>query len=289
MTTDVTPSPSVADVTAPMSVVICTLDEEALIERVIASVAFADEVLVCDSGSSDLTRDLARAAGARVIEQPWLGYPRQKNYAASLATHDWILSLDADEVVTPKMANSIVDTINANPDPRQGFAVDRRGVFFGVELPNQERRKTRDSCVRLYNRTLGGWDEGMSIHEVVRVPGPIRLLDGHLLHRRMLSMDDFFRVFNGNATTEAQEHVARGVSGTAIDVLIRPVLRFAWCYLIKGEFRLGQRGLVHACVVASSDLMRYAKTWELTRSEPSATAKPQTSPTLTSRSAAVRR
>lgn len=248
--------------TAPLTAVICTRDEEELIERVIASVPFADEVLVCDSGSTDRTRQIAREAGARVIDQPWLGFSRQKNHAASLARNDWILSLDADEIVAPDTADDIVRTVLADPPAEQGFAVDRRGVFFGAELPNMERRSTRDSCVRLYNRTRGGWDEDMTIHEVVRVPGNVRRLDGHLAHRRALSMDDFFRVFNRNASTEARELVARGSSVTAVQVTIRPVLRFVWCYLIKRGFRSGSRGLVHACVAASSDLMRFAKAWE---------------------------
>jgi glycosyltransferase involved in cell wall biosynthesis len=263
VTTDVTSPPSVVDVrTAPVSVVICTLNEEQLIERAIRSVAFAAEVLVCDSGSTDGTREVARAAGARVVEQEWLGFSRQKNHAASLAKHDWILSLDADEVVTPAMAADIVDVLNAQPDPTTGFALDRRGIFFGAELPNLERRSTRTACVRLYNRTWSGWDEQMAIHEVVRVPGAIRMLNAHLLHRRMLSMDDFFTVFNRNATAEADDLLTERSSVGSLQVLIRPIVRFLWCYIVRGGFRLGGRGLVHACVAATSDLMRHAKAWE---------------------------
>lgn len=271
MTADVASSPTLVDVrTAPVSVVICTRNEEQLIERVIRSVAFAEEVLVCDSGSTDGTVDIARAAGARVVEQKWLGFSQQKNHAASLATHDWILSLDADEVVTPAMAAAIVDAMGADPDPAMGFAVDRRGIFFGAELPNLERRSTRTTCVRLYNRTCSGWDEQMAIHEVVRVSGKIRMLDGHLLHRRTLSMDEFFTIFNRNATAEASDVLTRWPRVGALEVLMRPVLRFLWCFVVRGEFRLGGRGLVHSCVVASSDLMRYAKAWE--RSRPGAEA-----------------
>lgn len=266
MTTDVASAPTLVDVrTAPVSVVICTRNEEQLIERVIRSVAFADEVLVCDSGSTDATVERASAAGAGIIEQEWLGFSQQKNHAASLATHDWILSLDADEVVTPAMAAAIIDALGTRPDATTGFAVDRRGIFFGAELPNLERRSTRATCVRLYNRTHSGWDEQMSIHEVVRVPGEIRMLDGHLRHRRMLSMDDFFTVFNRNATIEAGDVLAQRPRVRALQVLTRPILRFLWCYVIRGEFRLGERGLVHACVAASSDLMRYAKAWERSR------------------------
>jgi glycosyltransferase involved in cell wall biosynthesis len=247
---------------APLSVVICAHDEEALITRAIASVAFADEVVVCDSGSTDRTRAVASAAGARVIEHRWLGYSAQKNRAASVATHDWILSLDADEVVTPRLAGAIERTLRARPDPRRGFAVDRRGTFKGRVLPNTERRATRDSYVRLYNRRYGAWDEAMPIHEVVRVPGGTALLAGVLLHDREFAMDDYFRVYNRNATAEAQALVLGRRPVSSVEVALRPVLRFLWCYLVKGDVHLGGRGLVHAALRACSDFMRYAKAWE---------------------------
>jgi hypothetical protein len=97
------------------------------------------------------------------------------------------------------------------------------------------------------------------------VPGEVRMLDGRLLHRRTLSVDDLFTIFNRNATAEAAVVLARQPRVGSAQVLLRPILRFLWCYVVKGEFRLGGRGLVHSCVAASSDLMRYAKAWERSR------------------------
>jgi hypothetical protein len=105
----------------------------------------------------------------------------------------------------------------------------------------------------------------MAIHEVVRVPGAIRMLNGRLLHHRTLTMDNFFAVSDRNATADAGELLARRSPVGALQVLSRPILRFLWCYVVRGEFRLGGRGLVHACVTATCDLMRYAKAWERSR------------------------
>lgn len=253
---------------ARLTVVVCTLNEETTVERVIAGVPFADEVLICDSGSTDRTRTLARAAGARVVEQPWLGYARQKNYAARLAAYDWILSLDADEIVTPRLAAAIRAVLDSDPTPTSGFAVDRRGGFYGALLPNIDRRSARTSYVRLYHRGASAWDERAEIHELVDVPGRVRRLRGVLLHWRPFTMDDFFRVFNRNATLEAATLHRSGHTVTALDVAVRPLLRFLWCYFARGNIGMGGRGVVHAAVKASADLMRYAKAWELQQGPP---------------------
>lgn len=255
-----------------MSVVVCTRNEEDVIGRCLGSVAWADELLVVDSGSTDRTRERAERAGARWIEQPWLGFSAQKNVAAGLATNDWVFSLDADEVVTSTLARSLEAALSGPVELADGFAVDRRGDFFGVLLPNGARRSKRNSLVRLYNRSRSQWDESMAVHEVVRCPGQVHLLHGVLIHWNDFTVDELFSLFNRYATTEAQDLHERGLRGSALAVVIRPLLRFGWHYLVRGEYRLGGRGLVHSAIKASSDLMRYAKLWE--RSLP-ATASPR--------------
>jgi glycosyltransferase involved in cell wall biosynthesis len=265
MAADVSPGPANAE---PISVVVCTLNEETVIERCLASVAWADELLVVDSGSTDRTRERAERAGARWIEQPWLGFSAQKNEAARLARHDWVLSLDADEVVSPRLARSLRATAGGPLDPRDGYAVDRRGDFEGVLLPNGARRAHRRSLVRLYNRRFSAWDEGMVVHEVVRCPGRIHQLGGPLLHLNDLTLDELFSLFNRYASLEADDLHRRGVRAGALSVVVRPILRFGWHYLVRGEYRLGGRGVVHSAVKAAGELMRYAKLWEKTLSPP---------------------
>lgn len=249
--------------TAPqLTVVVCTLDEQQVIDRCLASVRWADELLILDSGSTDATRAHAERHGARVIDQPWLGFSAQKNAGARLARHDWILSLDADEVVTPELAQSIRAALARRPAASDAFAVDRRSDFLGALLPNNARRSKRHSLVRLYNRRHAEWDETMSVHEVVRCSGSVRRLRGALLHWNEYSLDELFSLFNRYATVEAAELRRRGRRSPAIALVVWPLLRFAWHYVARGEFRLGTRGLVHAGLKATSDFMRYAKLWE---------------------------
>ena len=252
---------------APVSVVVCTLDEAGVIERCLASVAWADERLVLDSGSTDATRELAAAAGAVVQEQPWLGFSAQKNHAARLASHDWVLSLDADEIVTDGLRASIERVLEGPLDPADGYVVDRRGDFLGAILPNQARRSKRRTLVRLYNRTRSAWDESMAVHEVVRVPGRSRPLTGRLLHVNEFTVDEFATLFNRYATLEAAELHRQGVRAGAGTIVVRPVLRFLWHYVARGEARMGTRGVIHAGMKAVSEFLRYAKLWEIGRAE----------------------
>lgn len=245
-----------------LSVVIMTKNEADKITRAIGSVAWADEVLVIDSGSTDATKEIASSLGARVAHQPWLGFSAQRNRGAALAQHDWIFYLDADEVVTPQLAKSVKTVMRGEPDSRDAYAVDRRGDFLGVLLPNEARPSKRNNFIRLYNRQHSAYDETMSVHEEVRFSGRAVPLAGVLLHWNDLDMDAYFSLFNRYATLEAHALSEQGVRTRPLDLIVRPVLRFLWSYLARGGWRLGTRGLLHALLKAESDFMRYAKLWE---------------------------
>ena len=245
-----------------LSAVIMTKNEEAKIARCIRSVLWADEVLVIDSGSTDATREIATSLGARIVEQPWLGFSAQRNRGAALAQHDWIFYADADEIVTPELAAAIQGVMAGTPDPKDAYAVDRRGDFLGVLLPNEARPSKRRNFIRLYNRQQSAYDETMSVHEEVRFPGRALPLSGVLLHWNDLTMDEYFSLFNRYATLEAHALNEQGRHVRTLEILVRPILRFFWSYFVRGGWRLGTRGLIHAQLKASSDFMRYAKLWE---------------------------
>ena len=248
---------------AKLSVVVLAKDEAPYIQRCVRSAApVADEVVVLDSGSTDGTQDLARAAGARVEHQDWLGYAAQRNAAADRATHDWIFQLDADEVITRELADSIQRLLAAGPDPRAGYTVQRRNDFLGTLLPQESRASRQRAFVRLYHRGASGYDPAELVHEEVRVPGPTTPLDGLLLHWRGETIDHIAAGFNRYATLEAEQLAQAGVRATQGLILGRSVLRFLWVYVWKRAFRLGPRGLIYAMLKAYSEYLRYAKLWE---------------------------
>lgn len=246
-----------------LSVIVCTLNEAARIERMIQHVGFADEILVLDCGSTDGTVERARELGARVEHQDWLGFSRQKNRAAELATHDWVLSLDADEIVDDELGAAIVSALSGNPDPHDAFLVDRRGDFLGAVLPNPQRKANRAANVRLYHRAHSRWDEDMEIHEMVRVSGTVRPLPGKLLHWNDLTIDQFVSMFNRYATTEARELYVAGKRTNVLEVFVRPIARMGWVLFFRGAIRLRGRGLMYASMRGFGDFVRYAKLWEL--------------------------
>ncbi|GIG29373.1 glycosyltransferase family 2 protein [Cellulomonas marina] len=250
------------DELVPISAVICTLNEAEKIGRALRSLAWTAEVVVVDSGSTDGTVEIARGAGARVFEHEWLGFSAQKNFAASLARNDWILSIDADEVVTPQLAGAIREVIDGVPRSTQSFSVDRRNDFLGKMLPNSARSANRLNYVRVYNRTTASWDESVEVHELVKTPEKPQPIRGQLLHINDLSVDGLVALFNRYATAEAAALVAAGRRATVLDLTARPIARFVWHFLIKGEWRLGRRGAAHAGIKALSDFIRYAKLLE---------------------------
>lgn len=248
---------------APLTVLILTRNESDFIERAIAGVAWADEILVIDSESEDDTVEKARSLGARVVVQRWLGWLPQKEIGLRAASHDWILSLDADEIVTAALGDSIRRALAARPDPADGFVVERREEFLGELMPNARRRAKRDTFVRLFNRTRSGWDPDLIVHEEIVCPGRLHRLDGDLLHWRNYQIGRQLDTLNRNADLEARMLAERLSPGRlASGMVIKPVLRFLWIYVRSGFWQKGYRGFVAASLHAFAEFLRHAKAWE---------------------------
>ncbi len=246
-----------------ITAIILTKNEEQFIERCIKSVLWADEVLVLDSGSTDRTREIAAALGAKVYEHEWLGFTAQRHKAISLAKNDWVLVLDCDEIVTPELAHSLVEVMKGSVDERDGYSMNRRGDFFGILLPNTSRRKRRLNFVRLFNRRYSWYEQTINPHEEVFVPGKAIELQGVLIHWRAHMMDEYITSANRYATQEAQVLQEKGDRVNGLIIFLRPILRFLWCYIARGGIFLGTRGLIHAMLHATSEYIRYAKLWEM--------------------------
>ena len=229
-----------AESRASLAVCIITRDEEDRIGDCLDSVAFADEILVVDSGSTDRTVAIARERGARVIVRDWPGYAAQKNFAQEQVEAAWVLSVDADERVTPELAGQIRGLIAAAPDGIAGASVARRTWYLGRWI--RHGGWYPDRKVRLARRGRGRW-EGGHVHERLAIEGAVRALDGDLLHYSYRSMADHLRTIDRFTTAAAGALAARGARGAAVGMLVHPPLKFLKMYLLRAGFLDGMPGV----------------------------------------------
>jgi glycosyltransferase involved in cell wall biosynthesis len=247
---------------ATLAVCVVTLDEEDRIGDCLASVAWADELLVVDSGSADGTVSIARGRGARVIVRDWPGYAAQKNYAQDQVASDWVLSIDADERVTPELAEQIRGLLAAAPAGLAGASVPRRTWYLGRWI--RHGGWYPDRKVRLVRRGRGRW-EGGPVHERLVADGAVRELDGDLLHYTYRGIADHLRTIDRFTTEAARGMAARGRRGAAIGMLVNPPLKFLKMYVLAAGFLDGLPGFVVAVLGSYYVFLKYAKLWELTR------------------------
>jgi glycosyltransferase involved in cell wall biosynthesis len=241
---------------------IIALNEAEHIAAAIDSVSWADEIVVVDSGSTDGTIDIARARGARVSARAWTGYVDQKNHAASLASHDWIVSLDADERVTPELAAEIQTLLQSEP-ARRGYRVPRVTFHLGRWIRTTDFYP--DYQARLYDRRAGRW-RGDLVHESVLVDGGVGYLRGELQHYSFRDLADHVARINHYSTLAARQLHASGRRATTLDIVVHPVAAFLRNYLLRRGFLDGSAGLLISTVNAYSVFLKFAKLWELERS-----------------------
>jgi len=245
--------------TAPRtSVVVITLDEEAHIRRCLESVAWADEIIVVDAESRDKTVQIAREFTDRVTSRPWPGFAAQKNFALEQGTADWLLSLDADEEVSPELRDEIA-TIVADAGACEGYAVRRRNMFLGQWI--RRGGLYPDWQVRLFRRGRGRFVD-RAVHESVRVDGRVGRLRGHLVHWSYEDVTDFIERANRYSSLAAEEWIAEGRRVRTPELVLRPLARFFSMYLVRRGFLDGRRGLLLATLYAYYVFMRSAKVWE---------------------------
>jgi glycosyltransferase involved in cell wall biosynthesis len=246
---------------APVSVTVITLNEAVHIEACLDSVAWADEVLVVDSGSTDDTVVKAQARGARVIVRDWPGYAAQKNFAAGEAAHDWILSVDADERVTPELAAEIRARLSAEPAER-GFRIPRIAWHLGRWVRTTDWYP--DYQLRLYDRRAARW-RPMRVHESVESDGVVGRLSGHLQHFTYRDLSHQVDTINRYSTLAAAEMQAAGRQAGFVDLVLHPPAAFARNYLVRLGFTDGLAGFVISAMSAYYVFLKFAKLWDATR------------------------
>ncbi|MEO5822362.1 MAG: glycosyltransferase family 2 protein, partial [Vicinamibacteraceae bacterium] len=242
-----------------VSVTIITKNEAARLDAALASVAWADEIVVVDAGSTDATADIARRASARVFVEGWPGFPQQKNRAADLASHDWILSIDADEQVSPALADEIRALLGAGPTAR-GYRVPRVTRAFGRELRATDWYP--DWQLRLYDRRAGRWDETRTVHESVRLDGDVPTLRGEILHEGYRDLSDHLQTIDRYTTLAAEANAARGRDTSLLGIALHPPLAFLRNYVLRRGFTAGTAGLVVSAMNSWYVFLKLAKLWE---------------------------
>ena len=246
-----------------LSACIITLNEADRIAECLASLAFCDEIVLVDSGSTDRTRDLATAHGARVVEHAFEGYRAQKEFAVAQAKHDWVLCLDADERITAELRASIEAARNAGFVDTAGYRFPRATEYFGKFLHHGNAYP--DRVLRLFDRRRGGWRGTREIHEHVSVDGAVRTLIGDLEHRAYRSVDDQLGRYRRYAAMMAQHMHASGRRAHWHNLLINPGWRFFRGYVLRAGFLDGWRGLLFASLEADYTREKFARLMLLQR------------------------
>jgi glycosyltransferase involved in cell wall biosynthesis len=239
-----------------ISATIITFNEERNIARAIESLRCCDEIVVVDNGSVDRTAEIAEKLGARVVEEPWHGYAAQKNFASAQASHDWVLSIDADEALSEALEGEIWQLKKTGPQ-FDAYTMPRLAQYLGRWILHSGWYPDRK--IRLFDRRKARW-EGDFVHESVIVDGRIGHLQGNLLHFTCQSLSEHLKTMDTYTTLAAQQFVARGERVGYFHLLAHPIWTFWKTYLWKRGFLDGIEGLTIAYMAALYDFLKYAKT-----------------------------
>lgn len=250
-----------------ISVTIITFNEEANIAAACKSVAWADELIVVDSQSTDQTRQIAADHGARVISREWPGFAQQKQFAADQASHDWILSLDADERVSDELAASIESLTTPNEDAlADGYLIARRSFYQGRWIRGGGWYPDRQ--LRLYRKAAGKW-QGDFIHESVSMNSGARVekLSGDILHYSVRDARHHHQMIGERyAPLAARQMFEQGGRTSALKIATAAPAAFIRSYVLKGGFRDGLAGLSIASFAAHHAFLKNLMLWEMQNS-----------------------
>ncbi len=250
-----------------LSVVLITKNEEDNIARTLASVmAIADEIILVDSGSSDRTVEIAGTFPiVKVFVEKWKGFARQKNSAIEKATGDWILSLDADEEVSPELANEIADSFRKPLNGVTAFSIPRKNYFLGRWIrhggfyPDRKVRLVRREAARFEDRP---------VHEDMKITGAVAELHAPLLHHAYPTLSGYLEHMNRYSSLGAGMAVADGRRGFSFfNIAVRPWATFVYNYLFRLGFLDGREGLLLHLYHAGYVSWKYAKIWEASRDD----------------------
>ena len=257
---DTPQSPPAATSTPKLSVVIITKNEAQRLPLCLASVSFADDIVVVDSGSTDQTVEIARQAGARVIcTDDWPGFGPQKQRGLAAATGDWVLCLDADEWLDATLAASVRQVVSCQPGPgHEVYALHRLSAFCGQWMLSGSW--SRDIAVRLFRRGAARFSDDLVHERLIHEATPKRL-PGYLLHNSITSIHDGLQKLNSYTTGRAQDQRRQGKKSGLGKAIGHGFWAFVRSYVIKRGFMDGRLGFVLAVLDAHNSYYRYLKLW----------------------------
>lgn len=255
-----------------LSVAIITLNEEANLARTLASVRFADEIIVLDSGSTDATCAIAKAAGATIFTEPWKGFAAQKNSAIGKCTGTWVLSLDADEELSPELQIQLRTLLPSNP-PVDAYLLRRRNLFLNRWI--RHGGYYPDPKLRLFRRYAANFTPAARfterpVHETMTFDGASDTLDFDLIHHAYPTLENYLDHMDRYSTLGAtllmeQGRTSRSWLAFYWNVLVVPHLTFLWNYLFRLGFLDGREGLLLHLYHSAYVSWKYAKAWNSTR------------------------
>ncbi len=243
----------------PISVTLITLNEEKKISQAIESVKWASEIIIVDSGSTDQTVAIAQSLGAHVVHHPWPGYGQQKNYAQRLTTQDWVLNLDADEVVSPELAQEIQKMLST-PSEYRGFSFPRKTFFLGRWIRYGGWYPNR--LTRLAHRNFSAWSEP-HVHEEFQVRGKIGRLTQPLLHYAFDSIEEQVLTNLRFSKLGSQDLKEAGQKPSRTLLILKPSWKFIETFFIKRGFLDGLSGFIISINAAHSMFLKYASLFEM--------------------------
>ncbi|NSL53741.1 glycosyltransferase family 2 protein [Uliginosibacterium aquaticum] len=244
----------------PLSAVLITRDCAGPLRATLESLAFCEEIIAVDSGSTDGTIELLESFGARVIREEWRGFGPQKQFAIEQAAHDWVLCIDSDEIVSEALRVSIERAL-VQP-AYQCYEFPRCNRFLGRYLKHGEGYP--DLSLRLFDRRQARWSDDI-VHERVITLGGVGLLRGDLLHHSEDTIESYLAKQNRYTTLAAKALVEEGRQVSAGKLLLSPLFRFIKFYLLRAGFLDGLPGLIHILIGCFNSFAKYAKMIEFSR------------------------
>jgi glycosyltransferase involved in cell wall biosynthesis len=243
----------------PISAVLITKNAEAFIKICLESITWCDEIIIVDSGSTDSTLSICKEYNCKISHQDFLGFGAQKNFAIQQAKNDWILNLDADEVVTNELKNNIQELLPVDANNTAAFQLLRTLIFFGQKF--NYGRENRQPVNRLFNRNLCRFDSA-EVHEKLIINGSLQKLNGELLHYSYADLFQYFSKFNEYTSKAVIELNKKKKSRNRLLILLFAPFYFFKFYFIELNFMNGYAGFLWSMISSFYVFIKYNKLYE---------------------------